>query len=148
MSDWIAQNPKAFMILFAVVLVFFLIGFIALKVISAQKKKKLVAGEDKVEIVFDRALRPARYMVTDAQADGYKIYSVNDALATIVEKSLFVSPGENTIQLECLGTTYASRRSSSTTSYGKRTVSVQVERGVQYTMVFDEKTEKFVFSKR
>ena len=139
----IEENPTMLIYLVGGVAALFIVGFVAGKIVSTQKRKRLREESGMAEILFDATVRFAGRMITDAQFAGYKVYSVNGAEPRIVGKGLVVAPGACTIEVEYVNTDYASRKRSLTTLHGKRTVQLQAESGGQYRVVFDQNDGEF-----
>lgn len=143
-SQIFVDNPNLFIMLFAGVLVMFLIVFIVIKVSQGKKKSQLRGQGNMAELVFDQTIRPVSQFVTDLQFMGYKVYSVNGIEPFITGKSIFVPAGSCAIELEYIDTDYATRRRSMTTLYGKERLTLKLQASKQYDISFNEKDGSFV----
>ena len=143
LGDYFANNPNAFIMLFAGVLVLFLIFFIVIKATTSKKKNALRNTGTFAELSFNETVRLASKLVTDLQFIGYKLYSLNGAEPEIVGKSIFVPEGLCKIEIQYIDTGYATRRTSLTTVYEKQLLEFHVQRGKKYNIRFVEKTGTF-----
>jgi hypothetical protein len=142
-SDFFVNNPNMFIMLFAGVLVLFLLVFIVVKVITNNKKKAMRNTGAYAELSFGETVRTASMLITDVQFQGYKLYSLNGEEPKIVGKSIFVPEGLCQVEIQYIDTGYATKKVSLTTIHEKQLLEFHVEKGKKYHIHFDKKTGTF-----
>jgi len=132
-GDFINENVPLFIGLFVGVSVIIVTLLIVFSIKSNVKKKNMLKeNPNLVEIVFDTAVFTPKPI--NGGYEGYLLYSVNGKLVEPIGRSIVVSAGEITLDVEnfmrTVGKTFAN-------SYGRSSYTFTATPGKKYTMSFN-----------